>query len=340
MRKETSYTIRLGIFVIIGLLLFTFAVYSIGNMNSLFQSSFRLNALFENVNGLQPGNNVRYAGINVGSVEDIRIVDDSTVQVVMRVGNELLGVVKRDAVASIGSSGLVGSMLINISPGAGRAQPVVDNDFLRSYSRLETDDMMDALGNTSENLAVLTLELLKTIEKINSGYGTIPVLLRDSTLADDLRLTMRNVNIATNHLRGLTAHLERTSVAITQGEGLVNTLLYDTTLSQDLAHFTAGLDTVLAGTEPIFTQLSTASEDLAASSAELRTFLASIEGSDGLVNTMLHDTLAADDLRQTLDNLEEGSDLLNENLKAMRENFLFRRYFRKQERAERREDEQ
>jgi phospholipid/cholesterol/gamma-HCH transport system substrate-binding protein len=338
MRKSSSYILRLGMFVIAGLTLFTIAVYSIGNQNKLFQSSFRLNALFENVNGLQPGNNVRYAGITVGSVDEIRIIDDSTVQVVMRLEDKLLGIVKRDAMASIGSSGLVGSMLININPGAGTAQPVVDNDFLRSYSRLETDDMMDALGNTSENLAVLTLELLEVIEKVNSGYGTIPILLRDSTIANDLRMTMRNVNTATLYLRDLTANLQTTSQEILQGEGLVNTLLYDSTLSNDLARFTGSLDSVLAQTDPIFADLTAASGDLATASADLQAFLATFEESGGLVNTLLRDTLAADNLRTTLGNLEEGSVLLNENLKAMRENFLFRRYFRKQERAARQEE--
>ena len=106
MKKESGYKIKLGIFVTIGIAMFIGGIYFIGETKKLFSSTFRVSALFNNINGLQVGNNVRFAGIDVGTVEGIRIINDSSVQVDMVIVSVTTQqFIKKDAKAIIGSDG-------------------------------------------------------------------------------------------------------------------------------------------------------------------------------------------------------------------------------------------
>ena len=84
MEKTIGEKLKLGIFSIVGLLILVGAIYFIGSRQNMFAKTFIINSNFNNVNGLQLGNNVRYSGINVGSVKTISIVNDSTISVGVR----------------------------------------------------------------------------------------------------------------------------------------------------------------------------------------------------------------------------------------------------------------
>ncbi|MFY8009556.1 MAG: MlaD family protein, partial [Flavobacterium sp.] len=156
MEKTASQKIRLGLFVIIGLTLFVLTIYFIGSKQQMFGKTETLTAVFNNVAGLQLGNNVRYSGINVGTVRSIEIVNDSTINVEMQIDETILPHIKKNAVATIGSDGLVGSVIINIIPGKGESLPVQPGDVIKSNNRIRTDDMLSTLNVTNENAAQLT----------------------------------------------------------------------------------------------------------------------------------------------------------------------------------------
>ena len=88
----------------------------IGNRQNLFGNTYTINVVFTNVNGLQKGNNVRYAGINIGTVSSIKMKNDSIINVGMLIDADMLSHIKKDAVATIGSDGLVGSMIVLMFP--------------------------------------------------------------------------------------------------------------------------------------------------------------------------------------------------------------------------------
>ena len=69
--------IRLGMFVLGGTLVLAVALYLLGSKRNLFSSTITVEATFHQVSGLRPGNNVRYMGINVGTVEKIIIASDT-----------------------------------------------------------------------------------------------------------------------------------------------------------------------------------------------------------------------------------------------------------------------
>ncbi len=117
MKKNYDYIWKLGMFVIIGFVLFMVSIYFIGKNKNIFVSTFQLKSHFKNVSGLKVGNNVRFSGINVGTVKDIEFVSDSSVVVRIAVKKEVQKFIKTDAMASIGSDGLMGDKVLSISPG-------------------------------------------------------------------------------------------------------------------------------------------------------------------------------------------------------------------------------
>ena len=238
MAKSTSQNIKLGLFVITGTILLIIAAYLIGNNQNLFSKNFTIYSVFSNVNGLQLGNNVRYAGINVGTVKGIEMENDTTIIVRMAIEQKIQKHIKKDAVASIGSDGLVGNMIVNITPGRSSSIMVQQGDEIASYSRIEAKDMLNTLNTTSENAALLTADLLKVTQSLTEGRGVFGRLLNDTVMADNLEQTILNLKKAsatTNqtltglHERIETLNFEKSTLGVllndtVSGEKIKNTI--------------------------------------------------------------------------------------------------------------------
>ncbi|MDP3443999.1 MAG: MlaD family protein, partial [Ignavibacteria bacterium] len=108
MKKNASNKVKLGIFISLGMLLLILGIYFIGERQQFFRSTFRLNGVFKNVSGLQIGNNVRLSGVNVGTIDNITIISDTSVSVEIMIDEKARQFIKKDAIASIGSEGLMG----------------------------------------------------------------------------------------------------------------------------------------------------------------------------------------------------------------------------------------
>src|SRR4051812_7579627 len=150
MAANTKRNIRLGIFVIAGTVLLIAALYLIGSKQNLFGNSFRLQARFYNVGGLMQGNNVRFAGIDVGTVEWVRIENDTVVLVSMLLDKDVQKFIRKNAVATVGTDGLMGNKLVNINSGGDLAPQVENGDEIRSRRPVEMDEMVRTLDVTNE----------------------------------------------------------------------------------------------------------------------------------------------------------------------------------------------
>ena len=173
MKKNSSNKIKLGIFVSLGLVVLILAIYYIGEKQLLFQSTFRLSGVFEDVAGLQPGNNVRLSGINIGTIESISLVSDTTVRVDIVIDESSRKFIKKDAIATIGSEGLIGNKVLVINPGTGGKKSIENNDVIQTAQPIDVDDIMISLKTTIDNTAIITGDLAKISTNIESGKGTI-----------------------------------------------------------------------------------------------------------------------------------------------------------------------
>jgi phospholipid/cholesterol/gamma-HCH transport system substrate-binding protein len=192
-KYSTKFKIRLGLFIMGGLLIFIVAVFIIGRQKNLFVPVYRLTTTFYNVSGLQVGNNIRFSGINVGTVDNISIINDSTVQVDMLIQKNVQKFIKSDCEAAIGSAGLIGDRILIITQGSSGTAPATDGQRITSKEPVEPDAIMASLQVTADNAAIVSLQLAGIMTKVNSGSGTLGRFIRDSTIADNIKQTIVNL---------------------------------------------------------------------------------------------------------------------------------------------------
>jgi len=195
-----KFKIRLGLFVAGGLTLFVIAVFIIGKQKNLFNPVFKLTSTFHNVGGLQIGNNVRFSGINVGTVDNIVIINDSTVRTDLLIKEDVRKFIKSDCRIAIGSEGVIGDKLVTISQGSAEAPLAKEGQRLQSSEPVETDAIMASLRVTAGNAEVITQQLAEIMTKINSGKGTLGRLIQDQTLAENLNKTVLNLKKSSKSL--------------------------------------------------------------------------------------------------------------------------------------------
>jgi phospholipid/cholesterol/gamma-HCH transport system substrate-binding protein len=200
-----KFKVRLGLFVAAGLALFVFTIFIIGKQKNLFNPVFRLTSAFFNVSGLQVGNNIRFSGINIGTVDNITIINDSTVKVDMLIRKEVKQFIKADCVVSIGSEGLIGDRLLVISQGSTDAPLAKEGQQLTSKEPIETDAIMASLQVTAWSAEIIAQQLAEIMIKINSGQGTLGKLIADTSIAQNFDKTILNLR---NSTKGLNENME------------------------------------------------------------------------------------------------------------------------------------
>lgn len=324
MEKTTSQKIRLGLFVIIGLLVFILAVYFIGDKQKMFGKTNHLEAIFDNVNGLQIGNNVRYSGINVGTVRAIEMINDSTIKVDMLIDKAIFFHIRKNAIATIGSDGLVGNMIINIIPGKGMEASVKPGDAIQSKSRIRTDDMLNTLGMTNKNAALLTADLLKITKDVTQGKGTVGLLIRDSILANDLKETMHYLKITGKGTSESVSKLNKLIASLDNKDNVIG-VLKDTAVAKNIKTIVRNLDKSSTKIDNVINNLNST--------------IVNIKEGKGAINYLSNDPNLVRKIDSTMKNINEASFRLNENMEALKHNFLFRGYFKKQEKAKLKEQQ-
>lgn len=291
----------------------------------MFGSTAAVISVFKNVNGLQKGNNVRYAGVNIGTVKEITILNDTSIAVNMLVDDKAMGLIKANATAAIGSDGLVGSMVINIIPGGpGSDKKVKSGDTIRSVSQVATADMIATLSRTNENAALLTADLLKITNSINKGEGTVGALIKDEQVSEDFKQSIRNLRRSS----------ETAAIAIERLNRIISSMNTDTSVAGVFLNDTMAANDI----REVISHLNTSSNEIKEMSQRLNDYTEELTNGKGAINFIVNDTSFVNNLETTLENAASASKKLDENMEALKHNFLFRGYFRRLERQKARDE--
>ncbi len=289
---SSNFKVRLGLFVAGGLALFVLAIFIIGKQKNLFNPVFKLTTTFYNVSGLQVGNNIRFSGINVGTVDNISIINDSTVQVNLLVRQEIKQFIKSDCIVAIGSEGLIGDRLLIITQGSADSPLVKSNQQLASVEPVETDAIISSLQVTSGHVEIVTKQLAEIAIKINSGRGTLGRLIHDTIIADNINHTIVNFKNSSKEMDEM----------ITDARSDVSAIMESFQETADNAE---------------------------GSTQQLEDIMVKVNTGQGTLGRLINDTVTSNNIDQTIINLKNSTKGLDENMEALKHNILFRGYFRK-----------
>jgi phospholipid/cholesterol/gamma-HCH transport system substrate-binding protein len=320
MAKKAVNNWKLGIFVLAGLVFLVLLLYMIGKNRNLFGNTYVLKARFENVQGLVPGNNVRFSGIQAGTVKRITILNDTVIEVTMMIETKMKKIIRKNAVVSIGTDGLVGNKVVNIAPAKFPLSLAAEGDILVSRKALDTDEMLQTLYRTNNDVAVITDGLKTTVQRLNNSTA-LWSLLNDQSIPSSIRTSLSNIRHATERADKTVMELNELIAGIKNGEGTLGLLLSDSSFAENLK-----------GTILTIKNVGIKSDSLASGIVRMFDGVEQdiIQG-NGAIHSLLKDTMLVNKLNASLDNIQKGTDGFNQNMEALKHNFLFRGYFRKQE---------
>jgi len=310
---------KLGLFVIAGITFLVLTLYMIGKNKNILGDTFSIRARVAAVNGLVAGNNVRLKGIDVGTVKSIQLESDTSVIITMLIDKKYQTFIRKNAVVSIGTDGLMGNRLVNINAGSGAVDRAQPGDILYSLKPVETDEMLRTLNTTNNNIEKISTNLHEITLKINNSKS-LWGLLADTVITADLKEAVRSFRDAGANTRRLTREADALIHDYRNGNGLAPALFTDTILVSQLKQ---SID-----------QLRNASEKTSATMTNVNRLIEQVKQGDGTAGMLLADTALRNSLRRSVINIETSSSKLDENMKAMRSHFLFRGYFRKLEKQE------
>ena len=319
MRNKKIDNAKVGMLVLAGLIFLIVTLYMIGKNRNLFGSTFTITAVLNNVNGLVPGNNVRFKGMDVGTVKSIKIENDTAILVTMTIDESMKRFIKQNAIATVGTDGLMGNKLININSDFGHALPIQQGDVIQSRKPVETDEMLRTLNTTNNNIERITHNLYEISVKLNSSES-LWTLLSDTIITKDLKKAVVDFKQAGANTAEVTATAKNLVQKLDNGNGLAYKLFTDTTLSTRL---TLSLE-----------QIGQASNQTSVIVKDLKTVVDDMKLGDGPAGLLLTDTLLRQSLFKSAINIEQGTDRFNQNMQALKTSFLFRRYFKKLEKEQ------
>jgi len=238
METNSNFRAKLGVFVAIGLILLIVGIFYIGKQKHLFSPVVSLKTTFKDIGGLEVGNNVRFAGINVGTVDNIEISNDTTVTVNLIIDKHVQKFIKTDSYVRISSEGIIGDKIANISQGSSHVRSVKDGEYIRSIEPLETDAIIANLKETGENVNIISGELAEVMYKVNHGNGTISRLINDSTIADNFGEMITSLKQSSKgldqNIKVVSGQMTNILSKVNNGNGTLAKLIHDTTIASNL----------------------------------------------------------------------------------------------------------
>jgi phospholipid/cholesterol/gamma-HCH transport system substrate-binding protein len=306
-----------GLFVTIGLIIFLGGILMVGNIHSTFKNKLKVISIFEDIGGLQKGNNIWFSGVKIGTVSNLRFYGKSQVEVTMNIVTKAQQFIRKNAMVKVSTDGFIGNKILIIYGGTPDSPEVQEGDTLEVTKALSTDDMMSTLQESNKNLLAITTDIKFISKKMADGEGTIGKLLNDNSVYTNITAATSSLQSAATEAHQLIKSLSVFSSNLNKKGSLATELTTDTTVFKSLKATVMKLQTI-ADTASVF--------------------IANLKKEESNPNTpvgiLLHDKESGTSLKETIKNLESSSAKLNEDLKAAQSSFLLRGYFKKKAKAD------
>lgn len=303
-----------GIFILVGLVFFIVAILTIGNMHKTFGSKIQLTALFDDVNGLQQGNNIWFSGVKIGTVKKVQFYGNSQVRVMMNLDEKAQQYIRKDAKVKVSTDGFIGNKILVIYGGSSKAEAIEDEDTLGVEKTFSSEEMINTLQENNKNVLAITNDFKVISKKMAEGEGSIGKLLNDDAIYNNIAATSASLKQASDKAQQVMNSLSAFSAGLNKKGTLAHGLTNDTVMLASLKETVLELNKVADTASVFINDLKTAARD-----------------PKSPVGVLLHDPEAGASLKATLKNLETGSKKLDEDLEGLQHSFPMKRYFKKKE---------
>lgn len=310
-----SRTAVVGLFIAGATAILVGGILTIGDINDTFSRRITVSAVFGEVNGLQQGDNIWFSGMKVGIVAGLEFDENSKVRVELSVDQAAARHIHQDALAKIGSDGIIGSQIVVIYGGSTAAASLIEGNELAIGETVSTEAVMTMLQENNVNLLAITTDLRAITGKLARGEGNVGKLIEDDSLYVSLSETAGTLGEAAVGARKVSKSLAEFGSKLNRPGTLPHDIVTDTTSYPAIVSTVGDLQHTGKRTSDLM-------DGLARGAADQET----------PIGALLHDKEAGTDVRVTLDNLSDSSQLLKEDLAAVQDNFLLRGYFKKKER--------
>ncbi len=337
--NETSNRrpVMVGLFIILGIAFLVGGVLMVGNLRETFKRKMGIVSFFDDVNGLQKGNNIWFSGVKIGTVSSLRFYGKSQVAVSLNIETKVQQYIRKDAKVKISTDGLIGNKILVIFGGTERFNQVEEGDTLMVEKTITSEEMLDTLQQNNRNILAITsgfkdittdfkvvsTDMKAVSKKLTSRDGTLGKLLNDNTLYNNINTASATLKNASAKAQELTNSLNDFSANLNKKGTLANELTTDTVVFNSIKNSILQLQNIADSAALLVTNIKETANN-----------------PNSPVGVLLHDEEAGDYLKGTMQSLESGSKKLDENLEALKHNFLFRRYFKKKAKEEAKKKEE
>lgn len=313
-RGQVSWAeLRVGIFVIAGLLILAVGIMYITSPGAWFGAKYHLRTYLPEVAGLSTGAPVRVDGVEVGNVEAIQMAERPkgavadrmhNIEVRMRINKKYQDKILTDSVASLVTEGLLGNRYVNITRGF-TGTPVRDNQEIRGVEEKAIKEVVERSAELLGNFNALSLEVRDLIGGVQRGKGTLGKMLTDEQ--------------AYNHLNNILAKGDQLVSNVQAGQGSLGKLMVSEELYQKAAGAVDRVDKMLASVEDqkgtIGKLLYDPSlyENARQAAEKTNSLLAEVRAGKGTLGKLATDEALYKNLNDTSAHLATASAKLNEN---------------------------
>jgi phospholipid/cholesterol/gamma-HCH transport system substrate-binding protein len=311
-----------GIFVFLGILFLVLGILVIGNLNDTFKRKAEIFTLFDDVGGLQVGNNIWFSGVKIGSISDLQFYAESKVKVGMKIDIKSRPFIHKDAFVKLGTDGLIGNKILIIYGGTPQSPAVETGDTLRTEKTFSSEEVLNTLQENNKNLFSITSDLKIITGKIAKGEGSVGKFMNDDAVYNHLEAASQSLQNTAGQAQKLVSSLNKFSEGLNKEGTLAHQLTTDTTVFNSVKSSVVRLQQMADSAHVLISNLKDASSN-----------------PQTTVGVLLHDEEAGAHLKQTIINLESSSQKLDEDLEAAKHNFLLRGYFKKKAKQEKKATE-
>jgi phospholipid/cholesterol/gamma-HCH transport system substrate-binding protein len=224
MGSKFSHEVRVGIFTVVGAILFCLSVILLGGDRFFLTKQYTLRVRVPQAVGLNKGSVVSLTGVPVGNVTKVSFIEGShEVELTVSIEQGVQKRITQGSLATVKTQGALGDKYVYVAPGPMDAAPLQDGDILETD---KTPDFLDIIAAKGAELGQVT----DVVKEVHILLKNINNENKSARLMTNLVATTENLNKTIQQAQDTFAPMSRIMTKIDKGQGTLGALINDPSL--------------------------------------------------------------------------------------------------------------